>query len=510
MENKAITPNLILEHTESIFNEFDDAFPVSAFPEPIQEIIRATNHYLKFPNDFMGASMLFAASVAIGNTHRVNVLDNWSDNVTLYIGLVGRPGINKSHPLKTSLDPIFKKDISNHSKYKKDKADYDKAIKQGEEPPPIPLQKKTLWSDFTQEVIVKGHYFNRRGLGVYSDEINSWIKNLTRYASGGAIEFWLSNFSGVPIDNIRLNNFENPILIPTPSISVCGGIQPGILKELKKDNKAENGFIDRFLWAFPTSTKKEVWSTEKIPPVFIERWNKIVNNLLSLPLLTNDEGEIEPKVIDFNTFAEDELRKWQAKNTEEINNTINDSLRGVYGKFDYFVCRFSLILELLNIASENQNKPDYSTLNDTDKINFLYRKAVKLCHPDKNNFEGAEEIMKQLNSANKAGDLASVEKIYNSLNKPKIGLTSVLAAIKLVNYFKQTARRVNSILNNTPVEGLSERKKAFYQLLPQTFKTDEAVKIGDRVDYPERTLKDFLNDRDFFLKLDYAKYQKLF
>src|SRR5690606_26474477 len=46
-------------------------FPVEVFPKPIQEIITATNESLNFPIDFIGASILYAVSVSIGNTHRV-------------------------------------------------------------------------------------------------------------------------------------------------------------------------------------------------------------------------------------------------------------------------------------------------------------------------------------------------------------------------------------------------------------------------------------------------------
>lgn len=48
-------------------------FPVEAFPEPLQQIILETNANLNFPIDFIGASLLYAVSVAIGNTHKVEV-----------------------------------------------------------------------------------------------------------------------------------------------------------------------------------------------------------------------------------------------------------------------------------------------------------------------------------------------------------------------------------------------------------------------------------------------------
>ncbi len=115
--------------------------------------------------------------------------------------------------------------------------------KDGTEMLPKPYWKKIIISDFTPEALSEIHRHNLRGLGVYSDEINQWLKNFNRYSTGSATEFWLSNFSGIPITIDRKG--QDPILISTPSISVCGSIQPGILQELSRDSRSQNGFIDR-------------------------------------------------------------------------------------------------------------------------------------------------------------------------------------------------------------------------------------------------------------------------
>src|SRR5205085_496280 len=41
-------------------------FPIEVFPNQIQEIIKDVNTALNFPVDFIGGSILFAASVAVG------------------------------------------------------------------------------------------------------------------------------------------------------------------------------------------------------------------------------------------------------------------------------------------------------------------------------------------------------------------------------------------------------------------------------------------------------------
>jgi hypothetical protein len=499
-----LNPELIMTDAERQLEELENSFPVSAFPEIVQQIIKATNQYLQFPVDFIGGSLLFVASVAIGNTFKVKVKNSWIENALIYIALIGRAGTMKTPPLKFALQPISQRDQESYKLFRKADKDYKQALRQGEEPGEKPVFKKYLMSDFTPEALADRHFFNLRGLGVHSDELAGWIKNFSRYTSGSATEFWLQTFSGTPINIDRKS--QEPILISEPFVSVCGGMQPGILNELQRDGKGQNGFTDRLLFAMPETLKKNVWNDSELPQEYINQWGSIVNRLLDLPLNYNADGDIQPTVIEFSKFAFAELKQWQAKNTELINDTYNDSLAGVYSKLEIYVIRFALILELLHRATEPA--PEYKFMPLNEKLKWLYRQAAQICHPDKCQIDNAEELTKELNNAYEASNLTKVEAIYLQLNKPVIGVQSVEAAIRLTEYFRKTAKRVNSILNNSPIEGLDQRKRAIYEALSETFTTSEAVNIANRTDYSERALKDFLNDRTFFAKIKHGVYKK--
>ena len=92
-------------------------FPIEVFPSILQEIVRATNEFLNFPIDFMGSSILYAASLGIGNTHRIKIKDSWIENAALFLVLVGKSGVTKSHPLTFSIEPIFQKDQENFQEF---------------------------------------------------------------------------------------------------------------------------------------------------------------------------------------------------------------------------------------------------------------------------------------------------------------------------------------------------------------------------------------------------------
>jgi hypothetical protein len=450
-----LTMDMIIKHTMAMVEELNAGdFPVKAFPETIQKIINGTNDALKYPLDFTACAMLYAASAVIGNSVKIRVNNTWIDGTTIYMALVGRPGTNKTHPLNFALSPILQRDRANFKKYEGKREEYKheliRAKAEGEEPAAKPFWQRTVVSDFTPEALSEIHRYNSRGLAVYSDELNGWLKNFNRYSRGNETEFWLSNFSGTQITVDRKSS--EPIVIPYPMISVCGSIQPAILNELKRDNKNENGFIDRILFAYPDNLKKEYWSETELPANLIESWERIINNLMSLPLKIKPDGELDPMVLDFTPEAKDKLMQWQRKNTDAANEIENEQLAGVYSKFEIYCVRLSLILEMMCWATcENANNA---------------RNAV---------------------NAN-----------------------AVDGAIRLIEYFRSTATRVNGILSQNPVEGLDKRKRDFYNALHNEFNTDEGLAIAKSMDFAERTYKRFLNENVFFEKLEHGKYRKKF
>ena len=114
------------------------------------------------------------------------------------------------------------------------------------------------------------------------------------------MEFWLSQWSGKPI-NIDRKTGE-PVFIPLPFISVAGTIQKGILNELAKDSRTQNGFIDRILFVIPENIQKEYWSETDLPPVVSENWKSIISSLLNMSVI-NDVPTNELEVNSESAFS---------------------------------------------------------------------------------------------------------------------------------------------------------------------------------------------------------------
>ena len=105
-----------------------NTFPVHVFPDRLQQIIRELNDSNGFPADYTAASMMAAISVAIGNSHRVEVKRNWQESAIVYIAIVGRPGDCKSHPLTFVMRPLINADWKNNQEFQKKHCEYQQAI----------------------------------------------------------------------------------------------------------------------------------------------------------------------------------------------------------------------------------------------------------------------------------------------------------------------------------------------------------------------------------------------
>ena len=438
-------------------SKFENPFPLDAFPADIRRIIEATNKELNYPTDFTGAAMLFAASVAIGNTRKVRVKRGMELNAVLYLALVGRPNSVKSHPLTFAVHPIASADYNTYRHFEEQKKEFDRLsaipksqrTKEGLPDPGLkPVWQKHLLSDYTPEALAEVHKYNIRGLGVNVDELAGWFKSFDKYTKGkGAeTEFWLSAWSGKPITIDRKGS--DPIYIPSPFISVAGTMQPAILKQLASESRSDNGFMDRMLFAYPEATRKPYWTDSDLAPGITESWADIIESLLNLGVSFDSNKNLAPVVLPFTEDAKRRLFQWQRESTDESNEVESEALSGIFGKFDIHAPRLALILEMLRFACGGSR-----------------------------------------------GEA--------------VGVVALEGALKLAEYFKQTALRVHQQVTDPHfADLLPEDKQDFFTALPDQFTTAEALEIAKKLKVPERTCKHFLARPKLFRKIKRGEYAK--
>lgn len=451
--SKYINWNLESDYEDSGEKYHTNRFPYEVFPSIIQEFITETNRCLNFPIDFTCASILYTISVATGNTHKVEVKNGWKENSVLYLTLVGSPGTNKSHPLSFAIAPLLAQDAINNFEYQEIKRVYDvefakaKKKKDGSENRIFkPIRKKTILTDFTPEALAHIHHGNQKGIGVYSDEFAGWFKNFNRYKGGSEMEFWLSCWSGKSINVDRIS--AEPIHIPSSSVSVIGTIQPKVLKDLAGDDRSNNGFIDRILFTIPENLKKLYWNEIEMPSYIIDNWANVISKLLAMPVKANDIGVITSEVLRFSEDARKLLIQWQKENTDDSNDSDYEIIKGLHSKLEVYILRFSLIFEMAKFAC-------------------------------------------------------------NESNKTEISLDSVKGAIKLTEYFYNSAIKVYSIISNVKVkEKVSSKVTELHKNLPDSFTTDQGWHLAQSMEIAKRTYQRYLNIESLVKKVRRGEYQK--
>ncbi|QIY83034.1 DUF3987 domain-containing protein [Chryseobacterium sp. NEB161] len=446
-------PEIIQQHINELTKVCASGFPVEVFPEAIQEVIKATNETLLYPIDFIGSAILYAISVATGNTHTVEVKKGWRETCAIYISIVGRPGTSKTHPISYALKPIHNTDSENFKEYQLKYKQYDKIKKlsqkerdaKGIDEPDKPIWKQHLVSDFTPEALTDTHKVNLRGIGVYVDELASWFNNFNRYNNGSEEQFWLSVWSGA---TIRINRkTSEPTFIQKPFISVMGTIQPGVLNELA-NNRKDNGFLDRLLFVVPDNLKKEYWNDKELEDRITDNWDAIISKLTQIKVLQTENGSVQPDVLTFTHESKRILSDYQRTLTDR-SNSAPDAEAAIYAKIEVYAIRLALILEMSFYACDESNKKN-------------------------------------------------------------IGTKAVEGAIKLCEFFLENAFNVHSILNgnSNKYENLPQIKQDVYDNLPDIFTTQEGWQIAEKFGMKERTYQRFIKEKELFNEVKHGEYSK--
>ena len=430
----------------------DTNFPFQVFPKIIQEIILDLNTNQGFIVDYTASAMIYAISVAIGNTYKIEFKRDWTQSALVYIALNGPAGSAKTHPLKWVLKPIIKKDKEEQLKYNQEYFKYQECIqklsKDDDSIYESPKESRLQINNSTIEKIPKIHSENPRGLGYYSQELMNFIGNLNRYNNGDNLPYWLENFDNTTrrTDTVKeitpLNYYEQ-------YISIIGSIQTEICFDMLKGNRKYNGFFERWLYTMPTNQNFAQENDREIKLETINNWNKILNRILDIPF----EVGSNPILLKFSPEAKNKYLKWQHKNANIITQKNDETLAKIQKKIQQYTKRLALIFEILEWSC-------------------------------------------------------------NQSSKTSISLNAVNSAIKVSEYFRKNAIIIyNEAKRRNLEKGNSnkvENKNLLFELLPESFQTSDAIELVQKgkINISERTVNNYLNDKNLYNCLGHGLYQK--
>ena len=236
------------------------------------------------PRSMVDCAVLAAASSAIGN--KIWVCDGAFENsCALWIVLVAQSGAGKTPLLSEVLRPIKEAQIALQNQYNTQLEEWRMLPKKERDEVPKPVLQQRYISDTTPEALYEALGQHPSGLFLWRDEIGGMVKDIGRYNNSGEVENLLSIWSNQPITIRRKTSA--PIIAQSPFLAICGGIQPALIgKVFGQDSFVENGFLARFLWAYPETYISETYEQRQIETELRKSWGDAISSLYSMPEMT--------------------------------------------------------------------------------------------------------------------------------------------------------------------------------------------------------------------------------
>jgi hypothetical protein len=186
-------------------------------------------------------------------------------------------------------------------------------------------------------MVIKILSHNQHGCCIYADELVGFLKRMNQYKDGDEVQKWLQMWSGNSILLQRITRDESKV--ENPFCSIVGGIQPGVLETLSKEDNQHNGFYHRFLFVYPEPQEKIAWQPIKTPLM-----TKIYFNGIFETLLECRENKTQYRL---SIDADKLYKEWFDKKNAKYNKATSDTVKGIIAKYQEYCLRFALILQVL-------------------------------------------------------------------------------------------------------------------------------------------------------------------
>ena len=216
-------------------------FPVDVMPDPCRSFVAEGAKAIGCSDSYLALPLLPAMASLIGNTRWIQLKRGHTEPPIIWTAIIGESGTKKTPAIKAVLAPLEAMQAADMATYAKERATYEQVLEDYErekkktkggnpgERPIAPKLKRYIVSDITTEALVPILQDNPRGVLLYRDEASGIFAGMNEYKKGdGDNARYLSMYDGGPMLSDRKGD-KSPWYIPMAAVSICGGIQPGIL-----------------------------------------------------------------------------------------------------------------------------------------------------------------------------------------------------------------------------------------------------------------------------------------
>lgn len=405
----SLKPIEIVEQ-ETEIEQNHEFFPIEVFPEFIRNYILELKRTLNFHVDFSAAAAMFTVATINGNKYKLRVKNGWDATTIFWFACVGYPGTIKTHPVKTLTRPLSLIDKISKSMYDKEMLMYDPDEKKKT---PKPKFKQMLISDYTIEALHSIHDINKRGIGLYKDELKGFLNDMNKYRKGSDEEFWLESFNNGSYIVNRVT--KEPIMVNNICINMIGTIQHDVLNKVITENSG-NGLIDRFLF---TASENKVYpiSDHEIDDYYFDTWRKLIS-AVDYHFKYIDENDTETLLMEPDVF---EIYKKIDKNFVDIQNSdeYSQEIKNYLSKMKTYVPRFALLLAIMESICDGVCIEISKThMMNAEKIAKYFIKTAQDAFSLQNAQKDIKEVESSLKGFKKADKIQ--ELIYRGFKKSEL------------------------------------------------------------------------------------------
>ena len=323
--------------------------------------------------------------------------------------------------------------------------DLTKKEKEFAEKPENPVVVKTILDNFTPEILQQRLADNTRSCTVVNDELATFFDLMNNYSKGDLSSSYLSFWSNKPISIDRVSK-PLPLFIPHPFLNIIGSLQPRVLGRIFPTTRSDNGFLQRFLFAYIPNASKAPITDNEIDTNVLDNYNTWIHKYIqdNPVVLDSENGNPRPKLYYWTEEAKVFFYNWQRNNTDQVNQNKNTLVGEMLNKFDIHFIRLALIMQVIQDYKTNQ-----------------------------------------------------------------ITISAVKASARLCKYFTTNAIYILGIIEKPAINDiLPDDKRHFYNELPNPFTTAEALELGFKHDLKESAINTFITHKDLFTKVSHGKYSK--
>ena len=327
-------------------------FPVDVLPPQLADLVVDVANVLSSPVDFVAVAALFTASTATGRSVSLEMMeDSWWEVPSAYYALVGVSGMSKSPAIMKMTRPLW--DIAREeSKEWKANTERESRKKEDDDKQDVPPLKRTVVDETTIEGLAPILRDNPRGVGQIRDELTALVSGMNQYKGGKGSDrqSYLSADSGSPWSIDRRTNPDGmPLVVPHPCLSIIGGLVNSKLAALSDAKDRDDGFLERLLFTVPEPVRVR-WPEKKVDRQLIEDWEQTVRRLWGNPMVECEESP-RSYVVKFEPAASTIFMDWFNAHAEETENLdFPEHLGGTWSKMRGKCGRLALLINLLTWA----------------------------------------------------------------------------------------------------------------------------------------------------------------